>query len=143
MPYTPHAPPLSRKKGSGSDLMAGSHVLEKPVTSVTAVAEIQRMSLSQFAREGRAIEVRVPWLDVTLWWVPTADHIDPLLRRGVHRGRIWTARELSDLMKIRQGCGEVARTLARIKLTFGAELVSVDVSTKADGSSETEVRGSV
>jgi len=140
VPYTPRLPPLLRKEGDRLASYASSHIHKKPVTPVT---EMQGMSLSQFARERRAIEVRVPWLDVTLWWVPTPDHIDPLVKRGVHRGRIWTASELSDLLRIRRGCREVARTLAHIKLMFGAELVSVDVPTKPNGSSETEERGSV
>ena len=90
------------------------------------------MSLDQFSREGRVIEVRVPWLDMTLWFVPTLDYIDRLLTRGVHRGRIWTAGELTDLMKVGLGCREAARTLGRIKVDFGAELVSISVPAETD-----------
>jgi len=85
------------------------------------------MSLSQYAAEGRALEVRVPWLEETLWFVPTLEQVGRLMSQGVQRGRIWTAGELADLMKIPGGRREDFATLARVKFEFGAELVSIVV----------------
>jgi hypothetical protein len=37
---------------------------------VGAVAGLVGMPLDEFARSGAPLEIRVPWLDVTLWFVP-------------------------------------------------------------------------
>ncbi len=53
-----------------------------------------------FAREGRLLEVRVPWLDVTLWFVPDERDAEALGREGVSRGRVWTAWELMEVLAL-------------------------------------------
>src|SRR5258708_1162046 len=116
MAYRPQAPPLIQTEGDEPDVYAGSTISEKAVTPVTAVTEILSMPLSQFAKEDRAVQVRVPGLEETLWFVPRLEHIGRVMARGVHRGRIWTAGELTDLMKIGGGSRETAVTLARIKM---------------------------
>lgn len=90
-----------------------------------AVARLLGLPLSRFAQEGCPLEVRVPWLDVTLWFVPTAADAEALAQEGVSRGRIWTARELTDLLAIPGLAKEDAKTIACTKLEFNGTVVEV------------------
>lgn len=81
------------------------------------------LSLDEFSRQPYGIEFAVPWLAETLWFVPGVLSVEVLIGRGVRRGRIWTARELMDLGKT---TGDDIRSLAHLKATFGAEILSVD-----------------
>src|SRR5206468_932275 len=129
------------------EAMAGPPTAEKAVTPVTVVSElpferlrqietqtapnsevarILLMPLDQFEREGFPIQVRVPGLLDTLWFVPGGSERDALVRRAIGRGRIWTAHELMDLWKIPSLTRERAQTIARIKIEFEAEVVSVE-----------------
>ncbi len=83
------------------------------------------MSLDEFRAQGALMEVRVRWLPVTLWFVPSEADSEALAQEGVSRGRIWTARELMDLLAIPGPTSEHARTVAFAKLTFGGEVVEV------------------
>lgn len=89
------------------------------------IAHLVKMPLNQFEREGRPMEVRVPWLGTTLWWVPTEAETEALMREGISRGRIWTARELMDLASISALTPEQARTVAATKAEFGGEIAEV------------------
>jgi hypothetical protein len=60
-----------------------------------AAADLLAMSLDRFVREGQLVEVRVPWLEITLWFVPEERDAEMLGREGVKRGRVWTARSCS------------------------------------------------
>ena len=60
-----------------------------------ALARLVAMPLNQFARDGQLLEIRIPWLNVTLWFVPDERDVDSLIRAGVARGRVWTAQDLS------------------------------------------------
>src|SRR5262245_56411986 len=42
-------------------------------------ARLLGMSLEEFEREGCPIEVKVPWLEATLWWVPRIEHVADLV----------------------------------------------------------------
>ncbi len=127
MAYTPQLPLSLVRTQPAPDSIAGSHIGEKAVTTVTTVTDIENLTLAQFSRQGRAIRVRVPWLPETLWFVPGLDHVGRLMAQGVRRGCIWTAGELTDLTKIGTGMSEATRTIARVKLDFDAELESIDV----------------
>ena len=90
------------------------------------VARLLSMPLPRFAQEGCLLEVRVPWLEVTLWFVPGQADAEALLRDGVaHRGQIWTARELEDLLSVPGLTPEHAQTLAFAKLEFSGTVVEV------------------
>ncbi len=65
-----------------------------PATSAPDLASILATPLDRFAHEGRLLEVRIPWFDVTVWFVPEERDAEALVRDGVSRGRIWTAKEL-------------------------------------------------
>src|SRR5262245_47608995 len=56
------------------------------------------MTLDEFGVRGACLEVRVHWLPVTLWMVPSDQDAERLVRDGISRGRIWTATELVNLM---------------------------------------------
>ena len=72
------------------------------------------------------MEIRVPWLDQTIWFVPGGLEMQVLLSRGIHRGRLWTAGELSELWKMfSREPGEAAK-LGRLKSGFDGELLSVE-----------------
>jgi hypothetical protein len=89
------------------------------------VAGLLGMPLDQYARMGAPLEVRVPWLDVTLWFVPAGADADRLGGEGVGRGRIWTAAELSQLMALSGLTPAVVETLARAKLAVDGDIVEV------------------
>jgi hypothetical protein len=140
MPYKVKLPPAP----TGDHLLAGgSPISEKPVTPVTGgdearpgarpdslgfgsvVARLVRMPLHVFEREGCPLEVRVGWLPVTLWFVPRGADVEALAQEGVSRGRVWTARDLADLLSIPGLTPEQARTIAHAKLEFGGVVVEV------------------
>jgi TubC N-terminal docking domain len=92
------------------------------------LVEEQRLldcSLDEFAGGDRAIEIRVPWFDETLWFVPRVEHAEVLVREGVARGRVWTAGELIDLASVDGVTPADIERIGRLKATFGAQIVSV------------------
>ena len=86
---------------------------------------VLNLSLDEFAAQDHSIELAVPWLEDTIWFVPRAEHIDNLISDGIHRGRIWTARELKDLSSIPSLTEQDLVALSRLKLAFGGEVLSV------------------
>lgn len=106
--------------------------------------EIERavigMSFEEFAQADFAIEIAVPWLDRSLWLIPHAKYIDQLLAQGVERGRIWTAAEMADLYTI-DGVEPSDRvSIAKLKATFGATVLSVEPRQERDGPQQSETR---
>lgn len=83
------------------------------------------MPLDEFQTRGCLLEIRVPWLDVTLWFVPSEADAEALAREGVSRGRVWTANELINLMSISDETSGMVRTLAHAKLTMAGEIFEV------------------
>lgn len=83
------------------------------------------MTIDQFEREAFALEIRVPELPETLWFVPTLEEAKTLVSDGINRGRIWTACELKDLMDIPGILSSQALSLAQIKLEFDGEVIEV------------------
>jgi hypothetical protein len=83
------------------------------------------LPLSEFERQQRAIEIKVPFLTETLWLIPDVSHIETLSRAGVSRGRIWTAGELEDLWSVSPEPSKDFERLARLRQTFNAEIVYV------------------
>lgn len=95
-----------------------------------SAADLLAMPLDRFGCEHHFMEIRVPWLEVTLWFVPEERDADLLGREGVHRGRVWTARELIALMALPDRIPATVRSLARAKLAIDGDLV--DVQPRAD-----------
>ncbi len=89
------------------------------------IARLLGLPLDRFEREGSPLEIRVPWLAETLWFVPRHGDAEALAKGGISRGRIWTARELKDLLTIIGLTAEELQTIARAKLEFGGEVVEV------------------
>ena len=83
------------------------------------------LSLDEFAQQDYPIELAVPWLEETIWFVPSVEHIEDLVNDGVHRGRIWTARELKDLSSVPRLTEQDLVALSRLKLAFGGKILSV------------------
>lgn len=84
------------------------------------------LALDEFARQSYSIELAVPWLEETIWFVPSTEHIDGLIRDGVKRGQIWTANELTDLFAEPGFDEQDIIAVGRLKLQFGAEIVLVE-----------------
>ena len=95
------------------------------MSALLAEREVLSLSLKEFERQDRAIEVRVSWLAETLWIVPHVKHVATLVRQGITRGRIWTARELADLLSILAIASEDIQKIGRVKAIFGGDIVSV------------------
>jgi hypothetical protein len=83
------------------------------------------MSLDEFRARGAQLEVRVPWLDVTLWMVPADRDAAGLMAEGIRRGRIWTADELIQFMQIADRTPEVVKTVTHAKLNLDGEITEV------------------
>lgn len=88
-----------------------------PETERDAIPELG-MDLEAFEREGRAFEIKVPWVADPLWFVPSAAEAEGLVKEGVHRGRIWTAKELMDLLAIPGVTREQVKQVATAKAIF-------------------------
>ena len=92
-------------------------------------AEIFAMSLEEFGQSDCSIEVWVPWLAETLWWVPRVEQAEELVLRGVHRGRVYTAKDLTNLTTILESSPEGrddVRRLARLKFELQAEILRLE-----------------
>ena len=81
------------------------------------------MTLTQFEDARCCLEVQVPGLRETLWFVPGLREAGSLQAGGIPRGRIWTAAELRDLMAAPGMTQDDAIAIARTKIAFGAEIV--------------------
>jgi hypothetical protein len=112
------AAPVARPSGDGT-LRTGDAGFEEAVTLVLG------MRLDEFEQRGQPIEVKVPWLDATLWWVPDERHAEALVAEGVSRGRVWTATELLDLMSVDGLTPEHVRAVALAKAEFAGDVVAV------------------
>ena len=88
-----------------------------------AVARLVALPLDQFEHEGQLLEVLVPWHNETLWLVPEGRDTEALDREGVDRGRVWTARELMEVMALPDLASDTVWTIAFAKMTFGGDIV--------------------
>lgn len=82
------------------------------------VAQLLSMPLDRFEREGAPMEIKIPWFDKTLWFVPGEAEAGDLVKEGVHRGRIWTGKELRDLLAIPSMTREPVKKVATAKAIF-------------------------
>ena len=104
---------------------------ETTETTETTKAPLHResvvdMPLSQFEREGYPIEIQVPGLTETLWFVPGIDDVHRLVSRDIRRGRIWTAAELRVITAIPDAGQDDLVTLARVKARFDGEVFAAE-----------------
>lgn len=80
----------------------------EPVPLTSGILE---MTLDEFETQEQALEVRVPWLPESLWFVSSSTVAGRLNLEGITHGRIWTVTELRDLLE----SGEVAlKTIQRL-----------------------------
>ena len=94
---------------------------------LAAEARVLAMSLKEFEQAGFAIEIRVPWLPHTLWWVPRTKHVAGVLSHNVERGRVYTAKELTNLTNL-TACPDSRaeiQGIARLKLAFNATVLAL------------------
>lgn len=80
-------------------------------------------------------EIRVSFLDDTLFFVLSEREALSLQQEGISRGRIWTLKELTDL---HPAPSQTWLTVARIKALFGGDVLGV----KCEESERSEERGS-
>jgi hypothetical protein len=99
--------------------------IDQPVMSDLELTPILAMPLDEFASNGKLLEVRVSWLNVTLWFVPEERDAESLVRDGVSRGRMWTAAELMDVMTINERTSEELQAIALVKLAFDGDIAAV------------------
>ena len=133
MPYRPQLPAALASVGDHPGPSVGSPIREKPVTSVTEVTQLLQNVRARLERDRLPIAVRVSPLEEQLWFVPGEIEAEQLIEKGVGRGRIWTAAEIDNLLRDARLSGEDIVTLARIKLQFDGDLVSVDPWSKREG----------
>jgi hypothetical protein len=90
-----------------------------------AVEQLLALPLDRFAEARQLLQVHVRWWPESLWFVPSSADAEDLRREGVSRGRVWTARELADLLAIPGLSRDAILTAAQAKLAFGGEVVGV------------------
>jgi hypothetical protein len=95
------------------------------VTVRPDLAEVARVLGLPLPQLDRLVEVRVPWLPVTLWFVPGESEAEGLLADSVSRGRIWTAGELLDLLAVPGITKAAARHVALAKLEVDGEVTRI------------------
>lgn len=81
--------------------------------------------LSVFEKAACMIEIVVPGLSETLWFVSGDAQVEVLGREGVRRGRVWTATELRDLVQTPGITDEDAVGIARARMMFNANVVDI------------------
>ena len=98
---------------------ADEHHRDAPMSGPSARPEAWRVA------DAEVVEIRVPFLVDTLFFVTSDIHVYPLLKEGISRGRIWTTGELNDLFSIPDlgPSGRLTVTIARA--LFDGEVVSV------------------
>ncbi len=96
--------------------------LKEATPSSDLVSRLLAMPLDHFEREGCPMEITVSWWPDTLWFVPGQHEVDDLVMQGIDRGRVWTARELIDLLTIPGLPAERVTRLAQAKAAFGGTL---------------------
>ena len=112
------------------ELTFGDVAMQRPRSTLivpTAGTAIQflPMTLDEFRPRGALHEVRVPWLEVMLWMVPTDREAAGLMAEGIRRGRIWTAGELIQFMQIADRIPETVKMLTHAKLEMDGEIREV------------------
>ena len=95
-------------------------------------ARLLEFPLSRFETDGCPIEIAVPGLSETLWFVPGEADAEALIVEGVRRGRIWTAVELRDLLAAPWMIHGDAISIARAKVAFNATVVDVQATDPPD-----------
>ena len=94
-------------------------------------------TIGEFGRGHLGIELKVPYLPDTLWFVPNIEFAAQLVGEGIGRGRIWTARELQDLVSIPLIPRPDLERIVRLKVVFGAKVMDVKRdSDKATGGND-------
>jgi hypothetical protein len=93
-------------------------------TKPLSALPVMSLSLQEFSMGNNQLEVRVPWLPITLWMVPTERDAAALMRKGISRGRIWTAAELSYLMALDRRNTSTVYALAHAKLEMTGAIVA-------------------
>src|SRR5262245_50896653 len=85
---------------------------------------IARALLDDFEQHGDINEVRVPGVPMTLFVVPSVSDVEALAGEGISWGRVWTARELVDLLRCTATVQDFA-AVALVKVTLDADVVAV------------------
>ena len=94
-------------------------------TTETTKVLVLEMPLTKFEVEGCPLEIEVPGLTETLWFVPGQDHVHVLVARGIRRGRIWTADELRAVSACPQADRDELLTMSQVKARFDGVIVEV------------------
>lgn len=122
-PRPPDRLELSAPEPPPADLLKALHARKAEILQTLREPEgasrFLGLRLAEFEREGSALALRVPWLEGELWFVPVEADATVLTSGGVSRGRIWTVRELADLMSIPGLCLEKVQTIQTWKEGFG------------------------
>jgi hypothetical protein len=130
----------ARRHQTGS---SAEHVRDLRSERMEAWTRLLGLPLDVFETKSSIIEIRVPFLVVTLFFVSTDKEVKTLSREGISRGRIWTARELIDLLSIPMLTQDNLTTVAQTKVVFDADLAEIrqcELSEESELSPEREPR---
>ncbi len=102
-----------------ADVILKAGLAKPAVPSPSGVIDsLLALPLAAFESEGSPMEISVRWFDTTLWFVPSDRDVEALIKSGVSRGRIWTARELSNLFETYGLSKEHVTQIATAKAIF-------------------------
>ena len=107
---------LARSRG------AAAPEVPSPPPVLPDLTRVLGLSLEAFEQAGLTLEIRVSFLEVSLFFVSSSLEGDSLSREGISRGRIWTAHELRDVLRLPP---DHVPTIARAKALYGGEVVAV------------------
>ena len=137
MPYSIAFPPIHAAPSSPAPVIPvmearSAPLAEQPPAQTQPPAKptllksrFLEMTLVEFETQGHMLQVWVPWLMEYLWFVPSSAAAMILSQEGISRGRIWTAKELRDLLEVGDITREQLQTLSRIKQEFGVEFARI------------------
>ena len=105
-------------------------------TTTSDVDAILSLPLDLFAAGREVVELRVSYLDVTLFFVSSHREASLLVGDGIGRGRIWTAGELIDVLSAPGITRNDVVTIATAKLAMAGEIAYVVSGAKSAISAE-------
>ena len=111
------------------DLMIALKEHKKEVLAVLSDTKgiedpILYLTLAEFERQDRAIEVLTDWYPVPIWFAPDDAAADELTRQGISRGQIWTTDELRKVTTPEISVEEI-HLIATVKDEFSGKVTAV------------------
>ena len=97
-----------------------------PNATMEAADEVDALPLDAFGDQALILKVWAGILGQDIWFISGEAQVQILQERGVSRGEIFTARELTDLLKLFERDAEKARLVLEAKRLFEGAIRKVE-----------------